>query len=141
MDEATLRACDRNVPVRLVHASRNKITRAEPISALYEQHRVHHVGGFPELEDEMCSFEPGTVASPDRLDAMVWALTDLMVGFEQITSFHVPFASNGQLGDIRQIGVPAVIAPAIYGDCSKPGGLPADQVSAIDAHLLWTHTK
>jgi predicted phage terminase large subunit-like protein len=79
MVETTLRAVDRSVPARLVHASRGKITRAEPVSALYEQHRVHHAGGFPALEDEMCSFAPGSPDSPDRLDALVWALTDLML--------------------------------------------------------------
>ena len=67
----------------MVHASRGKIVRAEPVSALYEQRKCHHVGGFPELEDELCSFEPGTADSPDRMDALVYAITDLMVGFQQ----------------------------------------------------------
>jgi predicted phage terminase large subunit-like protein len=79
MAENTLRMVDPNVPVRTVHASRGKIIRAEPVSALYEQHRVSHVGCFPELEDQLCSFEPGSTDSPDRLDAMVYAFTDLMV--------------------------------------------------------------
>ncbi|MCJ7663073.1 MAG: terminase large subunit [Desulfobacterales bacterium] len=70
---------DSKVPVTLVHASRGKQTRAEPIAAQYEQGRVHHVGDFPELEDEMCLWVPGD-ASPNRLDAMVWALTELMLG-------------------------------------------------------------
>ncbi len=65
-------------PVTLVHASRGKQTRAEPIAALYEQGKVHHVGGFPALEAQMCSWVPGDT-SPDRLDAMVWAMTDLML--------------------------------------------------------------
>jgi phage terminase large subunit-like protein len=65
--------------VQLVNASRGKQTRAEPIAALYEQGRVHHVGGFPALEDQMCSWVPGVGKSPDRVDAMVWALTDLML--------------------------------------------------------------
>jgi phage terminase large subunit-like protein len=68
-----------NVPVRTVHASRGKIIRAEPVSALYEQHRISHVGCFPELEDQLCSFEPGSTDSPDRLDSLVYAFTDLMV--------------------------------------------------------------
>jgi predicted phage terminase large subunit-like protein len=75
----TLRMVDANIPLTAVHASRGKIVRAEPISAIYEQHKVHHVGCFPDLEDEMCSFEPGTKDSPDRLDAMVYALTDLQI--------------------------------------------------------------
>ncbi len=76
--EAVLRSVDRSVPYRAVHASRGKKTRAEPISALYEQGRVHHVGGFPELEDQMCTYDPlATQRSPDRMDALVWAFTDL----------------------------------------------------------------
>lgn len=64
-----------------VHASRGKHTRAEPISALDEQGRIHHVGIFPELEDQMCNWNPlGGGKSPDRMDARVWALTELMVG-------------------------------------------------------------
>jgi phage terminase large subunit-like protein len=58
MVEATIRHIDRNVPIRTVHASRGKVTRAEPISALYEQERVHHVGTFPALEDQMCELDP-----------------------------------------------------------------------------------
>lgn len=69
------------VPLRGVHASRGKAVRAEPISALYEQNRVSHIGTFAELEDQMCSFVPGLSLgfSPDRMDALVWGLTDLMV--------------------------------------------------------------
>ncbi|MDE2104684.1 MAG: DNA-packaging protein [Patescibacteria group bacterium] len=72
-----------DIPVRLVHASRGKYIRAEPISALYEQGRVHHVGMLPELEDQMIAFTPERVAdrsdgiSPDRVDALVWMLSDL----------------------------------------------------------------
>jgi phage terminase large subunit-like protein len=66
------------VPIILVHASRGKQTRAEPVSALYEQNKVHHVGCFPELEDQMCEWVPG-MKSPDRMDALVWALTRLIV--------------------------------------------------------------
>jgi phage terminase large subunit-like protein len=72
-----------NIPVKLVRASRGKYVRAEPISALYEQSRVHHVGTFPELEDQMISFTPERAAdrsdgfSPDRVDALVWACTEL----------------------------------------------------------------
>ena len=51
--------------------------RAEPISALYEQNKVHHVGFFKELEEQMCSYTPQTIKSPDRLDALVWGLTSL----------------------------------------------------------------
>jgi phage terminase large subunit-like protein len=69
----------KNVSYKKVHASRAKITRAEPVAALYEQHRVHHVGFYPELEDEMCDYDPlVTKKSPDRMDALVWAMTELM---------------------------------------------------------------
>jgi phage terminase large subunit-like protein len=62
-----------------VHATRGKFTRAEPISALYEQGRIHHVGTHATLEDQLCTWVPGET-SPDRLDALVWAFTDLMLG-------------------------------------------------------------
>lgn len=63
-----------------VHAARGKYTRAEPVAALYEQRRVHHVGMFATLEDQMCEWDPTQGgASPDRMDALVWALTLLMV--------------------------------------------------------------
>jgi phage terminase large subunit-like protein len=67
-----------NASYKAVHASRGKAIRAEPISALYEQNRVHHVGAFPVLEDQLCDWDPATSTdSPDRLDALVWALTEL----------------------------------------------------------------
>jgi phage terminase large subunit-like protein len=79
--ENVIRAIDRNVSYKAVHASRGKVVRAEPISALYEQGRVHHVGVFPALETQMCSFVPDNLdGSPDRVDALVWALTELMLG-------------------------------------------------------------
>jgi hypothetical protein len=67
-------------PVKLIHASRGKHTRAEPIAALYEQGKIHHVGNFPELEEELTGWEPGDADSPNRLDALVWAFTELMIG-------------------------------------------------------------
>lgn len=78
MVSLTIKTIDPSVPVRLVHASRGKQTRAEPISAIYEQGRGHHVGSFPQLEDELCLWQPGMANSPNRLDALVWAMTDLM---------------------------------------------------------------
>jgi predicted phage terminase large subunit-like protein len=82
MVEATIRAVDSKVSFKSVHASRGKVVRAEPIAALYEQRKVHHVGNFPVLEDQMCSFtsdfDRSKVGfSPDRVDALVWALTEL----------------------------------------------------------------
>lgn len=79
MVENTLRVVDSNVPIRMVHAKRGKLIRAEPVSALYEQRRVHHVGAFEALEDQLCTFAPGVSDSPDRLDALVYAISDLMV--------------------------------------------------------------
>jgi predicted phage terminase large subunit-like protein len=89
MVEATLRAVDKNVPVRSVHASRGKVTRAEPIAALFEQGRAHLAGAYPELEDQLATFEAGSPGSPDRLDAMVWALTALMSGGGAVAHFGV----------------------------------------------------
>jgi phage terminase large subunit-like protein len=89
--EATLRQIDANVSFTAVHASRGKYTRAEPCAALYEQGKVHHVGTFPQLEDQMTSFVPdierSKMGSPDRLDALVWALTELVVAREKFASF------------------------------------------------------
>lgn len=71
--EAQLRVVDPNVSYRSVHASKGKRARAEPVAALYEQGRVHHVGGFPQLEDQMANYVPGeSENSPDRVDALVW---------------------------------------------------------------------
>ncbi len=77
-----LRQVSPGVPVRMVRATRGKFLRAEPVAALYERGLVAHVGMWPELEDQMCDFGPGGLsngASPDRLDALVWALTELML--------------------------------------------------------------
>jgi predicted phage terminase large subunit-like protein len=76
MVAAVLRTVDPNVPLTPVTASRSKQTRAEPVAALYEQGKVHHVGMFGTLEDQLCSWVPGET-SPDRLDALVWAVTEL----------------------------------------------------------------
>ena len=76
----TLRTVDPDVPIKLVHASKGKRTRAEPVSALYEQGRIHHLGFHGTLEDQMCSWVPNFGDSPDRVDALVWALTELMLG-------------------------------------------------------------
>jgi phage terminase large subunit-like protein len=82
MVEAVLREVDPTVPVTKVRATRGKWLRAEPVAALYEQGRVRHAGTFPDLEDEMCDFGPDGLSSgrsPDRLDALVWAITALML--------------------------------------------------------------
>jgi predicted phage terminase large subunit-like protein len=88
MVEATVRMIEPNAPFTAVRASRGKVIRAEPVAALYEQGRVRHLGAFPQLEDQMCAFTPDAHGdsklrslgySPDRVDALVWALTDLLV--------------------------------------------------------------
>jgi len=82
MVTSVLAQVDASVPVTPVRATRGKYLRAEPVSVLYAQGRVHHVGALPALEDELCDFGPDGLssgASPDRLDALVWALTHLML--------------------------------------------------------------
>lgn len=85
MVESVLRAADQALPVKLVHASRGKVARAEPVAALYAAGRVRHVGMFPRLEDQLCGMlvggsYAGPGRSPDRADALVWALTELLLG-------------------------------------------------------------
>jgi phage terminase large subunit-like protein len=82
MVKAVVAQVDADVPVRTVHATRGKWVRAEPVAALYAQGRVRHVAGLTALEDEMCAFGVDGRAdghSPDRLDAAVWAITELML--------------------------------------------------------------
>ncbi len=82
MVAAVLRSIDAGLPLTLVRATRGKYLRAEPVAALYEQGRVVHAGRFSALEDQMCDFGPDGLSSgrsPDRLDALVWALTALLL--------------------------------------------------------------
>ena len=74
--ERLIRTIDTNVPYTPLHAARGKLVRAEPIAALYEQKKVSHVGNFDILEEQMTTFVGGN-KSPDRMDALVWALTEL----------------------------------------------------------------
>lgn len=88
MVEHVISTVDANVPFEPVHASRGKQIRAQPVASLYgnppkRESRVHHVGGFPELEDELCTWVPGEEDSPDRLDALVWAVTKLLLEAEE----------------------------------------------------------
>jgi phage terminase large subunit-like protein len=111
MVASTLRTVDQRVPIRKVHASRGKRTRAEPIAALYEQGRVHHVGFLPELEEQLCTWD-GTGTSPDRLDALVWAMTEL-------SSRRIGKLPDQQASAGRTAGLPAAVQPAsIDGDGS-----------------------
>lgn len=78
MVETLIRMVDPNAPITRVHATRGKLTRAEPVAALYEQKRVYHTRGLNELEEQMCHYT-GSGASPDRLDALVWGIHHLML--------------------------------------------------------------
>jgi len=92
MVEHVIRGVDPNVSYTSVHASRGKRVRAEPISSLYEQGKVFHVRPFVELEDQMCNFVPDNMdGSPDRVDALVWALTELSA-----TPTYLPWADSGE---------------------------------------------
>jgi predicted phage terminase large subunit-like protein len=107
MVEATLRTIDPSVPFAAVRASRGKVARAEPVAALYEQGRIRHVGAFPALEDQMCAFssdfDRATAGySPDRVDALVWALTELLVE---------PRAGDGIFEAYRQLAAQENEAP------------------------------
>jgi phage terminase large subunit-like protein len=96
MVESVLRAAEINLPLRLVHASTGKAARAEPVAALYEAGRVRHAGDFPALEDEMCGIIAGGAyegpgRSPDRADALVWALTELCLRNRAAPRVHTDF--------------------------------------------------
>lgn len=97
MVEHTIRTEDTTAAFKQIRATRNKQTRAEPIAALYEQGKVHHVGMFPTLEDQMTQWVPGE-KSPDRMDALVWALTELLLDAPgEVTQDAAPAG----LGDYR----------------------------------------
>jgi phage terminase large subunit-like protein len=110
MVEATIRmvaqSTNRPCPhVTLVNASRGKQIRAQPVVALYEQHRVHHLGVFAELEDQMCQWEEGQ-PSPDRLDALVWAISELLVSTANLDIARwISFANNSRELRARMYGL------------------------------------
>jgi len=102
MVRRTLEAEDEAVPIRLVHASRGKMARAEPISALYERGKVKHAKGLDELETQMRTWEPlGSMGSPDRLDACVWALTDLMLNGVTNPTLRLSYSNAKGLSQIH----------------------------------------
>jgi predicted phage terminase large subunit-like protein len=107
------------IPVKKVTASRGKAVRAEPIAALSEQGKLHMVGYFPELEDELCEYEPGVSAkSPDRMDAMVWAVTELSEGSNALNylSALAVFCPNCRM--------PAPKSTRVCPKCNTPIGEP-----------------
>ena len=81
MVEMTLRSVRREIPLTTIHASRGKAVRAEPVAALYEQGKVHHVGTFADMEDQMCAF-PVSADHDDMVDALVYGLTSLQTRVE-----------------------------------------------------------
>jgi len=81
MVESTIRQVSKTVPIKVISASRGKVQRAEPVAAAYEQHRVHHVGAMAKLEDQLTTWTPADGTSPDRLDALVWCITELTDNF------------------------------------------------------------
>jgi phage terminase large subunit-like protein len=99
----TFKSVDETIPIKLVHASRGKFARAEPVSALYERGRVKHVKGLDALEDQMVQWEPlGSIGSPDRLDAMVWAVTELALKGVAKPELNLAYAdAKGLLTGIR----------------------------------------
>ncbi len=81
--ETVIKSIDSNIPYKKVHASRGKVTRAEPVVGLYEQGRVHHIGSLSKLEDQMTTWDAGAGdPSPDRVDALVWAISSLNESYE-----------------------------------------------------------
>jgi phage terminase large subunit-like protein len=91
MVESTIRTARRHAPVRLLHASRGKVQRAEPVAALYAQGKVRHVGHFPQLERQYCLFSTAGYMgphSPDHADAGIWGLTELMLDPEPVPNIR-----------------------------------------------------
>jgi phage terminase large subunit-like protein len=95
-----LRKVDGRMAVKVVRATRGKRTRAEPVSMRYEQHRAHHVGTHPQLEDQMTSWVAENRESPDRVDALVWAATDLLAGGTG-TAFLAHLRARESSGDLE----------------------------------------
>jgi len=94
MIESTLRFVMKSLPYTPVHASRGKQIRAEPIAAMYEQGQIHHVGSFPMLEGQMVEWVPGE-KSPDRMDALVWACTELSGKKCSLAPMFASFSNSG----------------------------------------------
>jgi predicted phage terminase large subunit-like protein len=116
MVESTIRAVDPHASFKSVHASRGKVVRAEPIAALYEQKKVHHVGTFPTLEDQLCAFTTDfdrnrAGYSPDRVDALVWALTELIAAPQMPTAVVGTYSGHSLPG---RWGVPANPLNGVY---------------------------
>ena len=94
MVESTIRSINREISLKTIHASRGKMVRAEPVAALYEQGKVHHVGMFSEAEDQMCSF-PVASENDDIVDALVYGITELMGSDTGMAQFHAEKKAEG----------------------------------------------
>ena len=137
MVQAVLKGIDAHLPVTAVRASRGKWLRAEPVAALYEQGRVVHAGSFPALEDQMCDFGPDGLSSgrsPDRLDALVWALTALMLeggGEPRVRACNVVPLGYLHPLDGRRSGISS--SRWMAGDPSRVrrNGYPSDRLSIL----------
>jgi phage terminase large subunit-like protein len=127
--ESTVRMISADVPFTAIHASRGKFIRAEPVSALFEQNKVHLVGNFPHLEDQLTSFVPdldrNRSGSPDRADSMVYALTELLVEQERYGGLLAFYESEAALARAGQTLTPETSTPATTGNnllYAQPGG-------------------
>jgi phage terminase large subunit-like protein len=126
MVENTLRMVDPNVPFTAVRASRGKVTRAEPVSALYEQGRMHHIGTFPQLEDQMTNFtsdfdRQAAGYSPDRVDALVWAATELLVEQMKGWGIYEFYRRKAAVIEAEKAGLPPPPpTPAEVEDAKRP---------------------
>lgn len=110
--EMNIKAVNSSIPFQSVHSSRGKATRAKPISALYEKNVIHHFGTFSELENQLCEWVPGAEKSPDRLDALVFALTSL-----EISAPYSPKNDNDESAYSGAVG---------YGVCTDFEGIFSD---------------
>jgi len=114
MGESVLRSVFPAAPFKRVHARMGKRTRAEPVAALYEQGRVHHVGSFPKLEDQLTTWTPDSGESPDRLDALVWGLVELgLTGFGGAKEWLESLAG----GECLKCGMPYDKGGILCGKC------------------------
>ena len=140
MVESTIRTVDKSVPYKDVTATRGKLVRAEPISAHYQKGRVHHVGKFPELEGEMCSYVPGA-KSPNRMDALVWALTELLLhekvyGLIEHDLQEIKKIEAGREEHLEKVKESRLIKPATNGKTQE-----CPQCHALTVHRVMNFLK
>jgi Terminase RNaseH-like domain len=127
---ATLRMIDPNVAFTAVRASRGKVVRAEPVAALYQQGRVHHIGTFPQLEDQMTNFtsdidRAAAGYSPDRVDALVWAFSELLVEPMKSAGIYELYRRNAEAAEQRDKPQPT---KTVYARGSMGMGCRAEEI-------------